>query len=65
MKAKRNSITLGDFLTIEEVTQILNVSKGTIYNLINAGKIKKYKLTTKSTRLKASEIRDYLESKAC
>jgi excisionase family DNA binding protein len=65
MKAKQSSTTLDDFLTIEEVTKILNVSKGTIYNLINAGKIKKYKLTEKSTRLKGSEIRDYIESKAC
>ncbi|MGE4288583.1 MAG: helix-turn-helix transcriptional regulator [Salinivirgaceae bacterium] len=65
MKAKKNSNTLGNFLTIEEVTQILNVSKGTIYNLINTGKIKKYKLTAKSTRLKASEIIDYIDSRAC
>ncbi len=65
MKPCNKKETLCQFITIGEATQLLNASRGTVYNLIKAGKLKKYKLTDKSTRLKASDIAIYIESKVC
>lgn len=58
MEAKSN-----EYLTVEAVCEKLSISKGTVYNLFKRGLLKKTKITSDITRIKASELDKYLESK--
>lgn len=53
---------LEEYLSIERVSQLLEVSKGTIYNLIRKGQLKKTKITSDITRLKASDVQAFLDA---
>ena len=49
------------YITVKEAMKKLSVGKNTIYNLINQGKFTVYKIGRRATRLKASEIDEYME----
>lgn len=49
-----------EFLTFREVMSYLKVSRQTIYDWLNAGKIKAYKIG-KGVRFKKSDIEDFIK----
>ena len=49
-----------DMLKIQEVMKVLNVSRATIYNLINAKAFPIYKIAG-ATRIKREDVDSYLE----
>jgi len=53
-------------LKVREVMELLNVSRGTVYNLINAKKFPVYKIEG-ATRIWRSDIETYLkqQKKSC
>ncbi len=53
---------LEQYLSIERVSAKLEVSKGTVYNLIKKGKFRKCKITPDITRIRASEVQAYMDS---
>ena len=45
-----------EFLSVKDVCYLLGASRPTVYRLINSGRIKVLKLSTKKTIIKRSEI---------
>lgn len=50
-----------EFLTIDEVKEMLKVSKHTLYRYINAGKLKAYKLG-KEFRIDKKDFEEFLKN---
>lgn len=48
-------------LTIAEVQHLLKVSRASVYKLIDAGEIRRIKLTPKAARITGESLRDYIE----
>lgn len=53
---------MNEYLTIEEVTKILKVSRTTVYNWMNSGKLKFYKVG-RLVRIKSEDLKKFIESK--
>ena len=57
VKAKAlEEVKVKEFLTVRDVSKLLNCSVRTIYNYIESGKIKAVNLSQRVTRVKRSEI---------
>jgi len=53
---------MGDrYITVKETMEKLSVGRKTLYELINQKKITAYKIGKNATRLKVSEIDEYME----
>ncbi len=61
MKAKIEN--LDQYISIEKVCEKLEISKGTVYNLFKRKALLKTKVTSKTTRVKASDVQKYLDSR--
>ena len=59
----QNQITLDQYLSVNTVAVQLEVSRGTVYNLINRGLFEVTEITPDIKRLKASQIKAYLDSR--
>ena len=57
-----NKPKLTRLLSIKEVIEILNISRATLYRMIDAGEIKAYKIG-KGVRFKQEEIEEYINSR--
>jgi len=48
-------------LTPQEVSEILRVTRWTVYDLVRKGELAVIKITTRAQRIRESQVRDYLE----
>ncbi len=53
------------FYTVPEVAKLLKVEKAYVYDLINFGKLKAFKLSERRTRISIDELNKYLEGNLC
>ncbi len=61
MELKKSN--LDEYLTVNIVAEKLHISRGTVYNLMKKGKLKKTDITDDVTRLKASQVQEYMDSR--
>lgn len=59
----QNEIYNKPFLTVEQVAEVLEFSKDTVYNLVRSGELKAVKLNPKAWRVKKQDLDDYIEGK--
>lgn len=62
MEAKTQN-QLDDYFSVKKVSEKLEVSEGTVYNLIKRGVFRKVKLTDDITRLRGSEVQAYCDNR--
>jgi len=64
MKNSRNKQgaghSLDKLLSIDETCVYLGVSRATVYRLIRQGKIKTYRILTRSSRIRLTELDDFI-----
>lgn len=57
-----NIIQDKEFLTVDEVSKLLRMSKATVYRIIKEGKLKAIKVSERNTRILRSEIDNLFHS---
>ena len=53
---------MNEYLTIKEVTEILKVSRTTVYNWMTSGRLKFFKIG-KLVRIKKEDLKKFIEGK--
>jgi excisionase family DNA binding protein len=53
-----------DLLTVKEAAAALRISRATMYRLIDAGEVRRVRVTERCVRVKRLEVERYLERRA-
>lgn len=53
-----------DMLTIQEVCELLKLSRNTVYRLINEGRLRAYLISRRLYRVKESDVQKFLDKTA-